>query len=55
VRQLGARLFERGRDGVRLTPVGTALLPHARLVLADGSADVAFVWLPVPDPAASAG
>lgn len=54
-RQLGARLFERGRDGVRLTPVGTALLPHARLVLADGSADVAFVWLPVPDPAASAG
>ena len=114
-RQLGARLFERGRDGVRLTPVGTALLPHARLVLAewdraweaagqakasqratlavgmstspgrggllpairsrftaarpqatvnlrqvswgdptaglaDGSSDVAFVWLPVPDP-----
>src|ERR1700722_19306670 len=114
-RQLGARLFERGRDGVRLTPVGTALLPHARLVLAewdrawaaveqakasqratlvvgmstspgrggllpairsrftaarpqatvtlrqvswddptaglaDGSADVAFVWLPVPGP-----
>jgi DNA-binding transcriptional LysR family regulator len=34
-RQLGARLFERGRDGVRLTPVGTALLPHARLVLAE--------------------
>jgi DNA-binding transcriptional LysR family regulator len=114
-RQLGTRLFERGRDGVRLTPVGTALLPHARLVLAewdrawaaaeqakarqratlvvgmstspgrggllpairsrftaarpqatvtlrqvswddptaglaDGSADVAFVWLPVPEP-----
>jgi DNA-binding transcriptional LysR family regulator len=114
-RQLGARLFERGRDGVRLTPVGTALLPHARLVLAewdrawaaaeqakasqratlvvgmstspgrggllpairsrftaarpqatvalrqvswddptaglaDGGADVAFVWLPVPEP-----
>jgi len=114
-RQLGARLFERGRDGVRLTPVGTALLPHARLVLAewdraweaagqakasqratlavgmstspgrggllpairsrftaarpqatvnlrqvswgdptaglaDGSSDVAFVWLPVPEP-----
>jgi hypothetical protein len=34
-RQLGARLFERGRDGVRLTPMGTALLPHARLVLAE--------------------
>jgi DNA-binding transcriptional LysR family regulator len=114
-RQLGAQLFERGRDGVRLTPVGTTLLPRARLVLAEwdraweaaeqakvsqratlvvgmstspgrggllpairsrftaarpqatvnlrqvswddptaglaaGSADVAFVWLPVPDP-----
>jgi len=33
-RQLGAPLFERGRDGVRLTPVGEALLPHARQVLA---------------------
>ncbi len=114
-RQLGAPLFERGRQGVRLTPVGTVLLPHARRVLAewdaaweaagraksqqratlvvgmstspgrsgllpairsrftaahpearvnlhqvswddptaglaDGTADVAFVWLPVPDP-----
>jgi DNA-binding transcriptional LysR family regulator len=33
-RQLGAPLFWRGRDGVRLTPVGEALLPHAREVLA---------------------
>ena len=33
-RQLGAPLFDRGRDGVRLTPVGEALLPHARAVLA---------------------
>jgi DNA-binding transcriptional LysR family regulator len=33
-RQLGAPLFDRGRDGVRLTPVGQALLPHARAVLA---------------------
>ncbi|MEU7010632.1 LysR substrate-binding domain-containing protein [Streptomyces sp. NPDC046332] len=33
-RQLGAPLFERDRHGVRLTPVGTALLPHARAVLA---------------------
>jgi DNA-binding transcriptional LysR family regulator len=114
-RQLGAPLFERDRQGVALTPVGTALLPHARQVLAawdaaweaaqqaksrqratlvvgmstspgrggllpairsrftaahpeasvklhqvswddataglaDGLADVAFVWLPVPDP-----
>ncbi|HEY0933396.1 MAG TPA: LysR family transcriptional regulator [Trebonia sp.] len=33
-RQLGAPLFERGRTGVALTPVGVALLPHARRVLA---------------------
>jgi len=114
-RQLGAPLFDRGRDGVQLTPVGHALLPHALEVLAawdrgwaaaeqakstqaatlvagmstspgrggllaairsrftalqpaatvelrqaswgdptaglaDGVVDVAFVWLPVPDP-----
>jgi len=114
-RQLGAPLFDRARDGVRLTPVGEALLPHARQViaawdqgwaeaerakgrqratlmvgmlsrigrggllpairsrftalhpeatvqlqqirwddptagLADGTSDVAFVWLPLPDP-----
>jgi DNA-binding transcriptional LysR family regulator len=114
-RQLGVPLFERDRQGVALTPVGAALLPHARQVLAawdaaweaaqqaksqqratlvvgmstspgrggllpairsrftaahpeasvklhqvswddataglaDGLADVAFVWLPVPDP-----
>ncbi|GAB2845836.1 LysR family transcriptional regulator [Actinoallomurus bryophytorum] len=114
-RRLGAPLFERDRRGVRLTPVGAALLPHARRVLAewdtawaaverarseqrstlvvgmstspgrggllpairsrfsaahpeatvnlrqagwedvtaglaDGTADVAFVWLPVPGP-----
>jgi DNA-binding transcriptional LysR family regulator len=34
-RQLGAPLFERGRQGVSLTPVGAALLPHARRVLAE--------------------
>jgi DNA-binding transcriptional LysR family regulator len=33
-RQLGAPLFDRGRDGVRLTAVGQALLPHVRQVLA---------------------
>lgn len=33
-RQLGAELFERDRHGVALTPVGVALLPHARRVLA---------------------
>ena len=33
-RQLGAPLFLRGGEGVRLTPVGAALLPHAREVLA---------------------
>ena len=115
-RQLGAPLFDRRPDGVRLTETGEALLPHARLVLAawdggwaaagqvksrqqatlvagmstspgrggllpairsrftalhpkvtvqlrqvswddptaglgDGAVDVAFVWLPLPDPA----
>src|ERR1700733_7904111 len=114
-RQVGAPLFERDRRGISLTPVGAALLPHARRMLAewdaaweaadraksqqratlvvgmstspgrggllpairsrftaahpearvnlhqvswddataglaDGTADVAFVWLPVPDP-----
>jgi DNA-binding transcriptional LysR family regulator len=33
-RQLGAELFERDRQGVALTLVGAALLPHARRVLA---------------------
>ena len=33
-RQLGAELFDRDRQGVALTPVGVALLPHARRVLA---------------------
>jgi DNA-binding transcriptional LysR family regulator len=33
-RQLGAPLFERDRHEVRLSPVGTALLPYARRVLA---------------------
>src|ERR1700756_3271404 len=33
-RQLGAPVFARGREGIRLTPVGEALLPHARQVLA---------------------
>src|SRR6202167_1343710 len=114
-RQLGAPRFDRGGEGVRLTLVGEALLPHARRVLAawdvgwgkaerakskqratlvagmstspgrggllpairsrfsalrpeavvqlrqvgwddstagpaDGTVDVAFVWLPLPDP-----
>jgi DNA-binding transcriptional LysR family regulator len=31
---LGAPLSDRGRDGVRLTAVGEALLPHARAVRA---------------------
>ena len=37
-RQLGAPLFERDRQGVRLTQVGAALLPHARRVLAEWDA-----------------
>ncbi|MEU4666764.1 LysR family transcriptional regulator [Amycolatopsis sp. NPDC023774] len=37
-RQLGARLFDRDRREVRLTPVGEALLPHARRVLAEWDA-----------------
>src|ERR1700742_1429098 len=32
--QLGVPLFDRGQRAVRLTPAGTALLPHARKVLA---------------------
>jgi DNA-binding transcriptional LysR family regulator len=34
-RQLGAPLFDRDRRGVRLTPAGEALLPHARRALAE--------------------
>jgi DNA-binding transcriptional LysR family regulator len=34
-RQLGAPLFDRDRRGVRLTPVGQAMLPHARAALAE--------------------
>jgi DNA-binding transcriptional LysR family regulator len=37
-RQLGAELFERDRQGVRLTAVGAALLPYARRVLAEWDA-----------------
>lgn len=37
-RQLGAELFEQDRQGVRLTAVGSALLPYARRVLADWDA-----------------
>ena len=37
-RQLGAELFERDRQGVRLTAVGSALLPYARRLLADWDA-----------------
>src|SRR6516164_9459785 len=31
--ELGERLFLRGRRGIRLTPAGQALLPHARATL----------------------
>ncbi|WP_260190501.1 LysR family transcriptional regulator [Actinophytocola gossypii] len=37
-RQLGASLFERDRREVRLTPVGAALLPHARRIAEEWSA-----------------
>jgi DNA-binding transcriptional LysR family regulator len=43
---MGARLFDRGRGGVRLTAAGEALVPHARAVLtslADGRRAVAEV------------
>jgi DNA-binding transcriptional LysR family regulator len=33
-REVGAKLFERSRRGVRLTPAGTRLLAHADAVLA---------------------
>lgn len=34
-RDLGARLFDRGRDGVRLTPAGAAVAETARRIVAD--------------------
>ncbi|MEU9644158.1 LysR family transcriptional regulator [Streptomyces sp. NPDC048188] len=42
-RQLGAELFRRDPQGVTLTEAGTALLPHARRVLADWSEGAAAV------------
>ncbi|MFC3572433.1 LysR family transcriptional regulator [Streptomyces yaanensis] len=42
-KQLGVVLFERDRRTVRLTAVGTALLPHARAVLAAWQATEAAV------------
>ncbi|NUS11537.1 MAG: LysR family transcriptional regulator [Streptomyces sp.] len=42
-RQLGAPLFTRDRQGVALTPVGTALLPHAQRVLAEWDRALAAV------------
>lgn len=42
-RQLGAELFVRDRQGVQLTAVGAALLPHARRVLAEWDAAVTAV------------
>lgn len=44
--QLGARLFERGRQGARPTAAGSALVPHARAAIAaveDGRRAVADV------------
>lgn len=35
--EVGARLFDRSRRGVALTPVGAVLLPHARRVLAEAA------------------
>lgn len=42
-RQLGAELFVRDRQGVQLTAVGAALLPHALQVLAEWDAAVTAV------------
>lgn len=42
-RQLGAELFHRGPRGVTLTEAGTALLPHARRMLADWTEGAAAV------------
>ncbi|CAM5483643.1 putative HTH-type transcriptional regulator YnfL [Streptomyces afghaniensis 772] [Streptomyces afghaniensis] len=42
-RQLGIELFRRDRHGVALTDAGTALLPHARRVLADWAEGAAAV------------
>jgi len=33
--RIGAKLFERGGRGIRLTPVGELLLPHARAITAE--------------------
>ncbi|MET7319931.1 LysR family transcriptional regulator [Streptomyces sp. NPDC005549] len=42
-RQLGTELFRREHQGVTLTEAGTALLPHARRVLADWAEGAAAV------------
>ena len=40
-KDLGFQLFERGQFGARLTQFGNALIPHARLIVAQGQAAAA--------------
>ncbi|MFI0240512.1 LysR family transcriptional regulator [Streptomyces sp. NPDC016845] len=51
-KQVGAALFERDRRDVRLSAVGTALLPHARRILAEWEAAQEAVARAVADQAA---
>ncbi|GAA3515246.1 LysR family transcriptional regulator [Actinocatenispora rupis] len=51
-KQLGAALFERDRRDVRLSPVGTALLPYAQRILAEWEAAQGAVARAVADGAA---
>jgi DNA-binding transcriptional LysR family regulator len=52
--ELGARLFERTPQGMRLLPAGNTLLPHARAILA-GVEAAALAVSGGPDDGAAGG